>query len=41
MVIVAARALWLLPLNLPFGFKALSHSPGNARKTNGSDKDEH
>lgn len=39
MAIVAVQLLRLLPLNLPFGFKALSHSPGSVWATIGSDKD--
>ncbi len=37
--VVATENVRLLPLNLPFGLKALSHSPGSVWATNGSDKD--
>lgn len=39
MAIVAAQILRLLPPNLPFGLKALSHSPGSVWVIIGSDKD--
>lgn len=39
MAITTAQILRLLPPNLPFGLKALSHSPGSVWAIIGSDKD--